>query len=97
MIIPAPRKPIPTAMLAITDKKPLFRAMTSGKFSGEVAIRYGRAMATIVKIVEPEETNIKVRIPASLPADSLSIPIKSPIARAITSLVTICSRDSITV
>ena len=47
-----------------------------------------------MKIVEPAETSIRVRIPASLPADSRSIPIKSPMAKATTSLAIICSKDS---
>lgn len=95
MMIPAPKKPMPTAMLAITVRKPLFRATTSGRFSGEVATRWGRARATMVKMVEPEATSIWVLMPASLPADSLSMPINKPKARAITNLASICSRVSI--
>lgn len=83
-------------MLAITVRKPLFRAMTSGIFSG-VEIINGRAIATMVKIVEPAETIINVLMPASLPANSLSRPMNSPMARATTSLTTICSSDSIAI
>lgn len=35
MMIPAPKKPMPTTTLAMTVKKPLFLAKTSFRFSGE--------------------------------------------------------------
>ena len=37
-MIPAPKNPTPTTILAMTVKNPLFLAIISGRFSGEVAI-----------------------------------------------------------
>lgn len=38
MMMPAPKNPIPTTMLAMTVKKPLFLAMTSSKVLGACAV-----------------------------------------------------------
>ncbi len=96
-MIPAPMKPIPTTMLAIIFKKPPFLEIISLMFSGLVPIIYGRERPIIVKIAAPAETSIEVLMPASLPANSLSRPIKIPRARAITRWVSICSKVNIAI
>lgn len=49
----------------------------------------------MAKIAAPPETSIEVRSPASLPANSLSTPIRQPRVRAMTRLMSICSKVSI--
>ena len=49
----------------------------------------------IVKMAEPPETSIEVRMPASFPANSRSRPMKAPKAIARTKFMSICSRGII--